>query len=73
VTTWEENKNLADFMGQHSAPSKVRLFVDVGGGMKAYVQMLLPPDIDTSGNTKYPLLVNVYVFDFYVLSVNHFL
>ncbi|XP_059473020.1 venom dipeptidyl peptidase 4 isoform X2 [Neocloeon triangulifer] len=60
VTTWEDNKKLADFMGQHSGPTKRRLRVPVPGGLEAYAQMLLPPDMDTSGNTKYPMLVNVY-------------
>jgi len=59
VTTWEDNQKLADFVAEHSKPTKKRVFVDVPGGMKAYVQMLLPPDMDTSGNTKYAMLVNV--------------
>lgn len=59
MIAWEENKGLADFMSSHSAATKKRLFIDVPGGLKAYVQMLLPPDMDLSGNTKYPMLVNV--------------
>jgi hypothetical protein len=33
--------------------------VPVPGGFKAQVQLWEPPDIDTSGKTKYPLLINV--------------
>ncbi|XP_065332431.1 venom dipeptidyl peptidase 4-like isoform X1 [Cloeon dipterum] len=60
LAVWEENTRLFDFMNTHSRPTSKRLFVDVPGGMQAYAEMLLPPDMDTSGNTKYPMLINVY-------------
>ncbi|KAF4523193.1 hypothetical protein B566_EDAN002451 [Ephemera danica] len=57
---WEENVELAAFWAAHAVPSRTRQWVDVPGSMKAYVQLWLPPDMDFSGNTKYPMLINVY-------------
>ncbi|CAH1961628.1 unnamed protein product [Acanthoscelides obtectus] len=33
---------------------------DVAGGFKANVMLRLPPNLDESGSTKYPMVVNVY-------------
>jgi len=40
-------------------PTTKYLEVPVPGGFKAQVQLWMSPDIDTSGKTKYPLLINV--------------
>ncbi|KAJ9586412.1 hypothetical protein L9F63_019941, partial [Diploptera punctata] len=56
----ESNDDIRDTLRDKSLPRIKRLEVDVPGGYKAQVQLLLPPTLDTSGQTKYPLLINVY-------------
>ena len=55
----ESNNEIVDMLKDKVLPTIKRLEVDVPGGFKAQVQLLLPPNLDTSGETKYPLLVNV--------------
>ena len=55
----EANDDIREMLKDKSLPSTKLLEVDVPGGFKAQVQLLLPPNLDTSGKTKYPLLVNV--------------
>jgi dipeptidyl-peptidase-4 len=55
----ESNDELRQLLQGKALPNTKQLEVSVPGGFKAQVQLLLPPNIDTSGKTKYPLLVNV--------------
>lgn len=41
-------------------PAVRHLEIDMGNGFNATVKMMLPPNIDESGNHKHPLLVDVY-------------
>lgn len=41
-------------------PTHKILTVNIDGGFQAKVLLQLPPNMDTSGNTKYPMLVDVY-------------
>jgi hypothetical protein len=40
-------------------PEKMYVEVPVKPGIDAHVMLFVPPGIDRSGRTKYPLLVNV--------------
>ncbi|PSN29471.1 Venom dipeptidyl peptidase 4, partial [Blattella germanica] len=55
----ETNEDVRQMLEGKTLPTTKRLEVDVPGGFKAQVQLFLPPNLDTSGKTKYPLLVNV--------------
>lgn len=55
----ESNNEVRQLLEGKVLPTTKQLEVSVPGGFKAQVQLWLPPDIDTSGKTKYPLLVNV--------------
>jgi dipeptidyl-peptidase-4 len=55
----ESNDELRRLVRGKALPSTKQLEVSVPGGFKALVRLWLPPNIDTSGRTKYPLLVNV--------------
>jgi dipeptidyl-peptidase-4 len=55
----ESNNELRQLLQGKVLPTVKRLEVSVPGGFNAQVQLWLPPNIDTSGKTKYPLLVNV--------------
>lgn len=46
-------------MADKAVPLIERFTVDVTGGYVAQVQLKLPPNIDKTGETKYPMLVNV--------------
>ncbi|XP_021935063.1 venom dipeptidyl peptidase 4-like [Zootermopsis nevadensis] len=56
----ESNDDLRQLLQGKALPIAKQLEVSVPGGFKARVQLWLPPNIDMSGKTKYPLLVNVY-------------
>ncbi|PSN53226.1 hypothetical protein C0J52_07992, partial [Blattella germanica] len=56
----ETNEDVRQMLEGKTLPTTKRLEVDVPGGFKAQVQLFLPPNLETSGKTKYPLLVNVY-------------
>ncbi|XP_057672414.1 venom dipeptidyl peptidase 4 isoform X1 [Diorhabda carinulata] len=60
VTVWTDNKELANFLKNKQLPVLKKLSFDVAGGFKANVLLRLPPNMDTSGQVKYPMLVNVY-------------
>lgn len=57
---WENNHGL------HSAVSKLALplikyhQITLKHGFDAFVKLQLPPGLDTSGKTKYPMLIDVY-------------
>jgi len=55
----ESNNAIRQLLKGATLPTTKYLEVPVPGGFKAQVQLWLPPDIDTSGKTKYPLLINV--------------
>jgi dipeptidyl-peptidase-4 len=55
----ESNNAIRQLLKGATLPISKRLEVPVPGGFKAQVQLWLSPDIDTSGKTKYPLLINV--------------
>jgi dipeptidyl-peptidase-4 len=55
----ESNNEVRQLLKGKVLPTTKQFEVSVPGGFKAQVQLWLPPDIDTSGKTKYPLLVNV--------------
>ncbi|XP_018579789.1 venom dipeptidyl peptidase 4 isoform X2 [Anoplophora glabripennis] len=57
---WNTNEEISALLAGNKAPIMQKLSFDVAGGFKANVMLRLPPNIDTSGNTKYPMLINVY-------------
>lgn len=57
--TWEDNRGIYEDIRSRQLPLVERLKVKVPGGFSAAVTLLLPPDIDRSGDIKYPVLVNV--------------
>lgn len=59
VYTWEGNKAIAELIAEKSRPIVKRFTVPVPGGFDAQVKLLLPPNADLSGRTKYPMLVYV--------------
>lgn len=56
---WEGNEEVRELVEDKLVPTIERLTVDVADGYVAQVQLKLPPNIDKSGQTKYPMLVNV--------------
>lgn len=60
VIVLESNNEIRKLLQRATLPTTKRLEVSVPGDFKAQVQLWLPPDIDTSGKTKYPLFINVY-------------
>ena len=54
----EANEKLEDDLKDKTLPTRLDLSVEVDGGFKAPVKMLLPPNL--SEDSKYPLLVYVY-------------
>ncbi|XP_076270794.1 venom dipeptidyl peptidase 4-like isoform X2 [Rhynchophorus ferrugineus] len=57
---WTENSVLTELLHGKALPDRKKLEFPVDGGFTAKVMLKLPPNMDTSGNTKYPMLVNVY-------------
>ena len=56
----ENNFKLRNQMERKIFPEVLNLNVDVvGGSFKADVRLFLPPNMDKSGKTKYPLLIYV--------------
>ncbi|KAK5646663.1 hypothetical protein RI129_005127 [Pyrocoelia pectoralis] len=60
IDVWESNPELQSLVRNVRTPVIEKLKFDVPGGFKANVMLKLPPDMDKSGETKYPMLVNVY-------------
>jgi len=56
--TWEENDELHNKLMQKALPSQMDLMVEVEGGFKAQVRILLPHDFDET--KKYPMIVYTY-------------
>ncbi|XP_008202160.1 venom dipeptidyl peptidase 4 isoform X1 [Nasonia vitripennis] len=60
VYAWESNIAVAELIAEKSRPTVKRFTVPVPGGFEAQVKLLLPPNADLSGKTKYPMLLYVY-------------
>ncbi|XP_063242355.1 venom dipeptidyl peptidase 4 [Bacillus rossius redtenbacheri] len=60
VAEWESNSETRELLKEVVLPDMRTLDVQVEGGFTAKVQLWLPPGLDTSGRSKYPLLVTVY-------------
>ncbi|KAJ8960910.1 hypothetical protein NQ318_020209 [Aromia moschata] len=57
---WHDNDDLVTLTSGNHLPTLTKMSFDIAGGFKANVLLRLPPNIDTSGDTKYPMVVNVY-------------
>ncbi|XP_023036730.1 venom dipeptidyl peptidase 4 isoform X1 [Drosophila willistoni] len=57
---WETNEVLRSKLQGVALPTHEVLTFNIDNGFQAKVLLQLPPNIDKSGNTKYPLLVDVY-------------
>lgn len=62
--SWEDNTRLKKLLQNATLPKVEFLRVPVAEGMEARVKLLLPANLDRSGNIKYPLLVNVLVYNY---------
>ncbi|KAK1130487.1 hypothetical protein K0M31_018619 [Melipona bicolor] len=60
LLAWEENDAVAEIIAEKSQPVVRRYKVPVPGGFEARVRLLIPPNADLSGATKYPMLIFVY-------------
>ncbi|OAD59161.1 Venom dipeptidyl peptidase 4 [Eufriesea mexicana] len=60
LLAWENNDAVSEIIAEKSQPVVHRYKVDVSGGFKARVRLLIPPNADLSGVTKYPMLIFVY-------------
>lgn len=56
---WENNEDLRQIVNQKKVPITKKFTFNIADGFTARVSLKLPPNLDTSGNTKYPMLVNV--------------
>ena len=59
LMTWENNEFIKNKLSAKVLPTIERLTVPVSGGFNAVVVLFLPPNMDKSGKTKYPLLIYV--------------
>lgn len=60
VKDWELNESLQKLIKEKPVPRIKKMTVDIADGFQAQVILRLPPNLDESGKTKYPLLINVY-------------
>ncbi|XP_075211314.1 dipeptidyl peptidase 4 omega [Lycorma delicatula] len=60
IITWEDNDELKEILEEVTLPLTKEFTIPVADGFEAVVKLLLPPNIDTSGQTKYPMLIQVY-------------
>lgn len=58
--TWEDNHVLRANLTQKLMPIARDFVIDMPNGFRARARLMLPPNLDESGNTKYPMMVNVY-------------
>ncbi|XP_018904753.1 venom dipeptidyl peptidase 4 isoform X2 [Bemisia tabaci] len=80
-SSWESNEVVRRKLQEIKLPTVKYLRAPIERtDMKAYVKLLLPPNLDTSGKTKYPLLVHVYggpksnlAVDTFKMDWNHYL
>lgn len=59
LEVWENNENVVKILHEKSIPVIKRMKFPVAGGFNAEVMLKLPPNMITSGDVKYPMLVNV--------------
>ena len=59
LLAWEENEAVSEIIAEKSQPVVRRYKVPVPGGFEARVRLLIPPNADLSGATKYPMLIFV--------------
>lgn len=57
---YEDNQVTREHLQYKLLPQVEDFEVNVEGGFTARARLLLPPNLDTSGATKYPVIVNVY-------------
>lgn len=57
--TWNNNEELSSYIRQKMVPKIKMMEFDIADGFKAKALLRLPPNMDFSGETKYPMLVNV--------------
>ncbi|XP_044742595.1 venom dipeptidyl peptidase 4 isoform X2 [Chrysoperla carnea] len=57
---WEDNLSVKNAVLRKDMPQSKRFKVKINEEFDAQVRLTLPPDMDTTGRTKYPMLVNVY-------------
>ncbi|TMW53741.1 hypothetical protein DOY81_001146 [Sarcophaga bullata] len=60
LDVWEDNKSLSTKLKNIAMPSVEIHTFNIADGFKAKVLLQLPPNMDRSGKTKYPMLVDVY-------------
>ncbi|XP_046999647.1 venom dipeptidyl peptidase 4-like [Schistocerca americana] len=77
---WTDNADLRQKLASKAKPQVVDTWVEVAGGAKAQVRMLLPPDMDTSGAEQRPALVHVYagpgsqqISDSFTIGFQHYM
>lgn len=59
LDVWEDNEELVELTQEKLVPVTQRFTFPLADGFTAQVLLKLPPNMDSSGNTKYPMLVNV--------------
>jgi hypothetical protein len=59
LVVWETNESLRQKIEGRDLPEILDTEVDVPEGFRAKARLWLPPGADTSGVTKYPMLVYV--------------
>lgn len=59
LETWENNEELLELIEDKLIPITQTFTVPLEDDFEAYVQLKLPPNLDRSGDTKYPMIVNV--------------
>ncbi|XP_066900745.1 venom dipeptidyl peptidase 4 isoform X2 [Halyomorpha halys] len=60
ILTWEGNDKLKRRLEEVTLPESEEVVIEIDGGHEVHVQLFKPPGMDTSGEIKYPLLVQVY-------------
>ncbi|XP_054009789.1 venom dipeptidyl peptidase 4-like isoform X2 [Hylaeus anthracinus] len=60
LAVWESNQAVAQIIAKKSQPVVQRYKVPVSSEFDARVRLLIPPNADLSGATKYPMLIFVY-------------
>lgn len=60
LEVWEDNESLRTKLKNVAMPSVEIHTLNIADGFKAKVLLQLPPNMDRSGKTKYPMLVDVY-------------
>ncbi|XP_065361054.1 venom dipeptidyl peptidase 4 isoform X2 [Calliphora vicina] len=60
LITWEDNELLRATISKYALPTYEIHTLPIADGFTAKVLLQLPPNMDRSGKTKYPMLVDVY-------------